>query len=50
MAVKLLRSSGQWVRIGHRFSHVEKALTDMGIDGRLFEKAGEQSTAGSANG
>jgi glutaredoxin len=33
MAVKLLRCSGQWVKIkGHPCWKVEKALQDMGID------------------
>jgi glutaredoxin len=33
MAVKLLRCSGQWVKIkGHPCWRVEKALKDMGID------------------
>jgi hypothetical protein len=102
VAVKLLRCSGQWVKIGHPCWRVEEALIDTGIDyetvagpampwqrgkraeliektggnrypaivfengrvyreeskdmeeviraGRLFEKAGDQSTAGSTNG
>jgi hypothetical protein len=101
MAVKLLRCSGQWVKIGHPCWRVEEALIDMGIEyetvagpampwqrgkrtdliektggnkypaiefengtvyreesknmeqtiraGRLFEKAGDQSVAGSTN-
>ena len=101
MAVRLLRCSGQWVKIGHPCWRVEKALIDMGIDyetvagaalpwqrdqrseliektggnkypaivfesgsvyreeskdmertireGRLFEKAGAESTAGGAD-
>jgi hypothetical protein len=32
MAVRLLRCSGQWVKIGHPCWRVEKALIDMGID------------------
>lgn len=32
MAVKLLRCSGQWVKIGHPCWRVEEALIDMGID------------------
>jgi hypothetical protein len=31
VAVKLLRCSGQWVKIGHPCWRVEKALIDMGI-------------------
>src|SRR5919197_3640450 len=102
MAVKLLRCSGQWVKIGHPCWRVEKALIDMGVayetvagaslpwqrgkrreliektggnkypaiefengtvyreeskdmertirEGRLFEKAGDQSAAGSTSG
>jgi hypothetical protein len=101
MAVKLLRCSGQWVKIGHPCWRVEEALIDMGIEyetvagpampwqrgkrteliektggnkypaiefengtvyreesknmeqtiraGRLFEKAGDHSVAGSTN-
>jgi glutaredoxin len=32
MAVKLLRCSGQWVKIAHPCWRVEKALQDMGIE------------------
>ena len=31
MALKLLRCSGQWVKIGHPCWRVEKALIDMGV-------------------
>jgi hypothetical protein len=32
VAVKLLRCSGQWVKIGHPCWRVEEALIDMGIE------------------
>src|SRR5213594_1112531 len=32
MAVKLLRCSGQWVKVGHPCWRVEKALIDAGIE------------------
>ena|SRR5436853_7908455 len=32
MAVKLLRCTGQWVKVGHPCWRVEKALIDMGIE------------------
>ena len=32
MAVRLLRCSGQWVKIGHPCWRVEKALIDMAIE------------------
>jgi hypothetical protein len=32
VAVRLLRCSGQWVKVGHPCWRVEKALIDMGIE------------------